>query len=83
MLPMRTLLVIGSGLVVVVFLAPALVPDVGTDALFSAVLPVGFLAAGAVAEVLRPSHAIGARLMLLGVLHLGGIAGSLMAYVFR
>ena len=83
MLPMRTLLVIGSGLVVAVFLAPALAPDVGTNALLSAVLPVGFLAAGAVSEVLRPSHPIGARLVLVGVLHLGAIAGSLLASELR
>ncbi|MDQ3688805.1 MAG: histidine kinase dimerization/phosphoacceptor domain-containing protein [Chloroflexota bacterium] len=80
---MRPLLMIGAGLAAAVFLAPALAPEVGTDALLSAVLPIGFLSAGALAEVLRPSHPIGARLVLVGVLHLGGIDGSLLAQVFR
>jgi signal transduction histidine kinase len=83
MLPMRPLLMIGAGLVLAAFLAPAFAPDVGSDALFGAVLPIGFLAAGAVAEVLRPSHPIGARLVLVGVLHLGGTVGSLLAYLLR
>ncbi|MGH2429107.1 MAG: sensor histidine kinase [Candidatus Limnocylindria bacterium] len=80
---MRPLLIIGAGLVVALFLSPALAPGLGTDALFSAVLPIGFLAAGAVAEVLRPSHPIGARLVLVGVLHLGAVVGSLVVYAVR
>lgn len=80
---MRALLILGACLVVGLFLAPALIPGVGTDAVFSAVLPIGFLAAGAVAHVLRPSHPIATRLVLVGILHCGGIAGSLLAFVAR
>ena len=83
MQPMRTLLILGAGLVLAIFLAPALAPEAGADALFSAVLPIGFLTAGAVAEVLRPGHPIAARLVLVGVLHCGAIAGSLLAFAVR
>lgn len=77
---MRLLLLLGAALAVAVFLSPAFLGTVGANALLSAVLPIGFLAAGAVAETLRSSHPIGARLVHVGVLHLGGIVASLVAY---
>ncbi len=80
---MRPLLVLGAALTLAVFLSPALLGAAGSDALFLAGLPIGFLAAGAVAETLRPSHPIGVRLVLVGVLHLGAVVSSLAAYAAR
>lgn len=58
-------------------LSPAVAPDAG--AVLPAVLPLGFFAAGATAEVLRPDHPVADRLLAVGVLHLAAIVGALAA----
>lgn len=86
MLPMprllspRSTIAIGLVLVVAAFLSPALLPEAGSEALLPAVLPVSFLAAGGVAEALRAGHPIGARLAWVGVLHLLGLVGGVLAH---
>jgi signal transduction histidine kinase len=55
---------------VALLLAPALSPASGADTLVAAVLPLGFFAAGGVAQVLRPRHPVADRMLAVGVLHL-------------
>ena len=60
----------------VLLLSPALVP--AADAVVPAVLPLGFYAAGATAQVLRPGHPVGDRLLAVGVLHLTALVGAVV-----
>jgi signal transduction histidine kinase len=66
----RVGLAVGAACAVALLLAPALLPADGADALLSSVLPLGFFAAGGVAQVLRPGHPVADRMLAVGVLHL-------------
>jgi signal transduction histidine kinase len=57
-------------------LLPAALPDDAATVLVPAVLPLGFFAAGATAQVLRPGHAVADRLLAVGVLHLLALVGA-------
>ncbi len=61
-----------------VLLSPTLLPDEGIGIVLAGVLPVSFFAAGAVAQLLRPLHVVGLRLLQVGLLHLGAIAGAVL-----
>ncbi len=61
-----------------VLLSPTLLPDEGIDIVLAGVLPLSFFAAGAVAQLLRPRHVVGLRLLQVGLLHLGAIAGAVL-----
>ena len=61
-----------------VLLSPTLLPDEGIDIVLAGVLPLSFFAAGAVAQLLRPRHVVGLRILQVGLLHLGAIAGAVL-----
>ena len=61
-----------------VLLSPTLLPEEGIGIVLAGVLPLGFFAAGAVAQLLRPRHLVGLRLLHVGLLHLGAIAGAVL-----
>ena len=61
-----------------VLLSPTLLPAEGVDIVLAGVLPLSFFAAGAVAQLLRPHHVVGLRLLQVGLLHLGAIAGAVL-----
>ena len=73
---MRGATVLGGACALALLLAPAALPSGGTEAVVPSVLPLGFFAAGAVAQVLRPGHAVGLRLLAVGVLHLAALVGA-------
>jgi signal transduction histidine kinase len=54
-------------------LAPAVLPAGSPDVVVPSVLPLGFFVAGCVAQVLRPRHPVGDRLLAVGVLHLAAL----------
>jgi len=74
---------LGAALAITVFLSPAVLPASGTELLLAGVLPIGFFAAGALAELLRPGHAVGIALLRVGVLHLVAIVGTVAAFLLR
>ena len=59
-------------------LSPTLLPAEGVDIVLAGVLPLSFFAAGTVAQLLRPHHVVGLRLLQVGLLHLGAIAGAVL-----
>ena len=61
-----------------VLLSPTLLPAENVDIVLAGVLPLSFFAAGAVAQLLRPHHVVGLRLLQVGILHLGAIAGAVL-----
>ena len=65
---------VGGASAIVLFLSPTLVASAADGAILPAVLPLGFYAAGAVAAVILPAHAVGHRLLALGALHLVALA---------
>jgi signal transduction histidine kinase len=73
----RAAVAVGAACGFALLLSPAYAPDV--DAVMAAVLPLGFFAAGATAEVLRPGHPVGHRLLAVGVLHLAALVGAVAA----
>jgi signal transduction histidine kinase len=66
----RAVLALGAGSAFALLLSPAVLGDAAGDVVLPSVLPLGFFAAGAVAQVLRPGHRVGERLLAVGVLHL-------------
>jgi signal transduction histidine kinase len=74
----RAAMVLGAACALALLLAPAALPAAGTDAVVPGVLPLGFYAAGAVAQVLRPGHPVGSRLLAVGVLHLAAMVGAVV-----
>lgn len=75
-----TLQLVGGAVGALLLLAsPALFATAGTDVLFAGVLPVAFFGCGAVAQVLRPQHVVGERLLQTGALHLVAISLGLLA----
>lgn len=72
----RLALAAGTASAVGLLLSPAVLPDAGGDVVLPSVLPLGFFAAGAVAQVLRPGHPVGDRLLAVGVLHLCAFVGA-------
>ncbi len=70
---------IGAACAFAVLLSPALRPSAGADVVLPSVLPLGFLAAGATGQVLRPAHPVADRLLAVGVLHLVAIVGAVAA----
>ena len=67
---------LGAACGFVLLLSPAVLPS--ADAVVPAVLPLGFYAAGATAQVLRPGHPVGDRLLAVGVLHLTALVGAVV-----
>ena len=67
-------LAVGGASAIVLFLSPTLIASAANGAILPAVLPLGFYAAGAVAAVILPAHAVGHRLLALGALHLVALA---------
>lgn len=61
-----------------VLLSPTLLPAEGVDVVLAGVLPLGFYAAGLVAQLLRPEHVVGLRLLQVGLLHLGAMATAVL-----
>jgi signal transduction histidine kinase len=59
-------------------LSPAVLDDAASSVLVPAVLPLGFFAAGGTAQVLRPAHPVGDRLLAVGVLHLLALVGAVV-----
>jgi signal transduction histidine kinase len=70
---------IGAACAFAVLLSPAIRESAGEDVILPSVLPLGFLAAGGTAQVLRPAHPVGDRLLAVGVLHLVAIVAALLA----
>jgi signal transduction histidine kinase len=68
-----TLGAVGAG---TLLLLPAALPDAAGSVLVPAVLPLGFFAAGATAQLLRPGHPVADRLVSVGVLHLLALVGA-------
>ena len=73
-------LLLGAAAVCLLLASPALFPEAGADLLLAAVLPTAFFGCGAVARVLCPHHVVGARLLLVGLLHLTAVCLSLLAH---
>lgn len=72
----RAAVAVGGACGFVVLLSPSLLPSAGTDVITAGLLPLGFFAAGGIALVLRPGHAVGARLLAVGVLHLTAVVAA-------
>jgi signal transduction histidine kinase len=70
----RAAVAAGAACACALLLSPAVAPS--ADAVLPGVLPLSFFAAGAVAQVLRPGHAVGDRLLAVGVLHLAALVGA-------
>ncbi len=70
---------VGLVSVVTVLLSPTLLPAEGVDIVLAGVLPLSFFAAGAVAQLLRPHLIVGFRLLQVGLLHLGAVAGAVLS----
>lgn len=68
--------VLGAACAFVLLLSPAVLPS--SDAVVPAVLPLGFYSAGATAQVLRPGHRVGDRLLAVGILHLSALVGAVV-----
>jgi signal transduction histidine kinase len=73
----RAAVALGTVCAAALLLSPAVAP--AADAVLPGVLPLSFFAAGAVAQVLRPAHPAGDRLLAVGVLHLVAMAGAVAA----
>jgi signal transduction histidine kinase len=67
---------VGTAAAGALLLLPAALPEAAGSVLVPAVLPVGFFAAGATAQVLRPCHPVADRLLAVGVLHLLALVGA-------
>ena len=72
----RAAIALGAGCACALLLAPAVLPDAAGMVLVPAVLPLGFFAAGGMAQVLRPGHPVADRLLAVGVLHLVAVVGA-------
>ena len=65
---------VGAASTIVILLSPVTGAAPTGQPIVSAVLPLGFYAAGAVAAVILPEHGVGHRLLALGALHLASFA---------
>jgi signal transduction histidine kinase len=69
---------LGAACAAALLLSPAVLADAAGSVLVPAVLPLGFFAAGGTAQVLRPGHPVGDRLLAVGVLHLAALVGAVV-----